>query len=343
MSVKKNFVSVVITSIVIAVLLVSGSTAVFAQQPQVQAVIAVERAPVFPTPNRSAEPFTYLYERERVPVMGQHIEGTFLLVTVDGTPGWVLLVQVEIEGDLGQIPVVGDELPTPTATFTPFQLTPVPSDTAVPAGPTSTPQPTRTALPTRTPLPDLPAISPDDLTDTPTPVPTMVILPGEPPPLEITLPTSWDQIDLLVPFESFDGVVQEVPLTIYFGPLPDGSSGLIYLYWGFRSNYDSKTNKYNLWADGVQILHGSFVGDCQVGVYDQETFAIGELEGTGAFYAASQCEGENDTAGWFAALRVYDGGFAFFVAVEPFDALSENRLFLQNILDSVEFTPPTVE
>jgi hypothetical protein len=75
-------------------------------------------------------------------------------------------------------------------------------------------------------------------------------------------------------------------------------------------------------------------------VYDQQTFNVGGQDGVGAFYQASECKDEQDTAGWFAALRVYNGSFAFYTAVEPWDTLSDQRQALQSILDSVEFLPP---
>ena len=77
-----------------------------------------------------------------------------------------------------------------------------------------------------------------------------------------------------------------------------------------------------------------------MGVYDQQTVMVGGLEGIGAFYQAADCEGENDTSGWFTTVRVYNGTFAFFVAVEPWDARTAQRETLQAILDSVIFLPP---
>jgi hypothetical protein len=47
---------------------------------EVRAVVAVERAMVFPLPDRNAEPLTYLYQRER-PVRGQTADSVFLLTT----------------------------------------------------------------------------------------------------------------------------------------------------------------------------------------------------------------------------------------------------------------------
>jgi hypothetical protein len=169
----------------------------------------------------------------------------------------------------------------------------------------------------------------------------MLMLPGVPPPLEITLPDGWQAAHLVVPLRTFDDNLHDIPLTIYFGPLPGDASAFIYLYWGFPNTVDWVTGEFNLWADGVQLLRGSLVGEtCNLGVYDQQTFMVGGLEGVGAYYQAADCEGESDTAGWFSTLRVNNGSFAFFVAVEPWEARTAQRDTLQAILDSVKFLPP---
>lgn len=304
----------------------------------VEAVVIVERAPVFSLPDRNSEPVTYLFEREVVPVLGRTDTWMFLLVQVDQRQGWILRVQVDLAGDLAQLSAVG----TPTAatrTFTPFPtLTPSP---AAPGGDSGGAPPTRTPLPTSTPGgTPTPALA----TGTPAPDATLTVLPGQPPPIEITLPEGWEQVHLIVPFRTFDDVVHDVPLTIYFGTLPGGANGFIYLYWGIPNTVDFVTGEYNLWADGVQILRGSLVGEtCNLGVYEQQMFDIGALQGVGATYQASECEEEADTSGWFATLRVYDGTFAFYTAVEPWDALLDSRAVLQQILDTVRFVPPEAQ
>jgi hypothetical protein len=288
----------------------------------VEAKIAVERAVVFPIPDRNAEPLTYLYERERVPVLGQTSDGLFLLVALGDQQGWILTAQADLSGDLAAVPVVsGTPAPLPTATHV---------------------QPTE--LPTRTPLPSptpetAPVVGPLMPTATPGGE-IMPMLPGVPPPLTITLPDGWEEVHLVVPLRSIAGDMHDVPLTIYFGLLPGNVTAFIYLYWGFPSTVDLKTGEYNLWADGAQILRGSLVGyTCNLGVYDQQTFMVGGLEGIGAYYQAADCVGENDTAGWFTTLRVDNDTFAFYVAVEPWDARTAQRENLQAILDSVVFLP----
>lgn len=306
----------------------------------VMALVAVERAVVFPEPDRNTSALTYVYERERLPVLAQHADGVFLLIAVGQQQGWVLRAQVDLEGDLARIPVItalddlaAQERLTPTLAPSPTRF----DRTAVPTTPALFP--TRTPLPTRTPIPGG--------TQTPEGTPTssgeepdaMQVLPGVPPPLTIALPEGWEQVDLVVPMRTFDDQVRDIPLTIYFGELDPDVYGLIYLYWGYPNTVDWASGEYNLWADGVQILRGSLVGqDCNLGVYDQQVFTVGDQEGVGASYQSSNCMEEADTTGWFAALRVNGGSFAFFTAIEPWDALADYRPALQAILDSVEFS-----
>jgi len=305
----------------------------------VTAVVAVERAFVFPVPDRLAEPITYLYERERVPVLAAAADGVFLQVTVGEQPGWILRAQVELEGYPAPLAAVDTPAPsaTPTATVPRPTPTPIPLATAtsLPGSPTD-PAPTADTTPAAdgtpaagdagAPASDLPAV-----------------VPGSPPPLTITLPEGWEALDLIVPFESLAGDLTEVPLTIYFGPLPGDVHGYIYLYWGFP-NVAALSGEYNLWADGVQLLRGSLIGEsCTLGLYEQKLFSIGGIEAVGASYQTSDCVEETNTAGWFGVVRVYDGSFAFFTAVEPLHAIVDQRDALQAILDSVEFLPPEDE
>jgi hypothetical protein len=169
----------------------------------------------------------------------------------------------------------------------------------------------------------------------------MPLLPGLPPPIDITIPDNWEVAHLVVPFRTFDGEIHDAPLSIYFGPLAENVNGFIYLYWGFPNTVDYITGEYNLWADGVQILRGSLIGEtCNLGVYDEQPFEVGGLEGIGAYYQAADCEDEMDTAGWFSVVRVQEGTFAFYTAVEPWNARTEYRDTLQTMLDSVVFFPP---
>ena len=144
--------------LVILVLSLSFGTVQAAPLPQeatptpVIATVAVERAVVLPFPDRASDPLLYLYERERVLVLGQSIDGVFLYVPVDNLYGWVVSAQFDIEGDLATVPFLESNapLPTPTMTITPFGF-----GTEPPAAPAATAEPgtfpTRTPLPTRTP------------------------------------------------------------------------------------------------------------------------------------------------------------------------------------------------
>ncbi len=326
--------------IAVCLLLIGFSTANAAPRWQsptpspVIATVAVERAIVFSMPDRAADTLTYLYQRERIPVYGRSPDDGFLFVSVGNVWGWILVAQMDIEGDLTTVPVITEPGPiaTPTLTITPFLASPAPTvgDTFL----------TRTPLPTR-----IPATMKPDTTPAATPAEgdqeTMPLLPGVPPPIAIMLPENWQAAHLVVPFRTFDGKIHDAPLSIYFGSLDERVNGFIYLYWGFPNTVDYITGEYNLWADGVQILRGSLIGEtCNLGVYEQQVFMVGGVEGIGAPYQAADCDDEQDTAGWFSVMRVQDGTFAFYTAVEPWDARTEYRDILQAMLDTVVFFPP---
>ncbi|MBN1201082.1 MAG: hypothetical protein JXJ20_04425 [Anaerolineae bacterium] len=337
----------------------AGTTQDVASTAQVEAVIAVERAMVFPAPDHSADPLTYLYQRERVPVHGKSADGVFLLTTVDGTDGWILAAQVILSGDPGSVPVIDAAAQRGTPASATPMLAPSVTPTGTPTAKPTSSEPTRTPLPSRTPLPTLTPTVAGDLSDAeasllvpdagttdPDAIPTSPsIRTGEPPPLTIDLPDGWEAVHMLMPFRTFNAA-RDVPLTIYFGPLPDAAggtpvTGYIYLFWGFP-NVVSPTGEFSLWADGLQILRGSLVGEsCNLGIdQEQQTFYVGGIKALGTFYTAVSCEDQVDTAGWFAALRVDNGNYAFYTAVEPLDTLPDQVMNLQAILDTVEFLPP---
>lgn len=320
------------------------------------ATIEVERASVFPVPDRGASPFTYRFQREQVPVRGVSADGVWLLTTVDGADGWLLRAQVSLSGDETTLAMVA--LPTaepPTVTpLPPLTATPTPtqSATALPASSTPTPAPTlpagstptKTLIPTQATLDPAAAESPTiaAVTDPPpgtaaasvTETPSIRL--GEAPPLSITLPEGWQSGHFLIPFRTLT-TVQDVPLTIYEGPLPGGAQGHIYLLWGFP-NIATPNGAINLWADGLQLLRGAMINpSCNLGIDARKTFYVGGHEAVGTFYTAIECEEETDTAGWFAVLQVGGGNFAFFTAVEPLGTLPEQLDQFQGILNSVVF------
>lgn len=326
--------------------------------PTVFAVVIVERAPVLPAPDRVAEPISYLFERERVPVYGRTPDGVFLRVRIADEDGWIVSAQAELEGDVDDLAVIG-VTPTPTTTVTAGDdtgdgaarptRTPLPTSTRTGAGAV---RPTRTPLPTGTPPPPAsatpiitaePSATPeagdaDDTPDTADALSDMNVLPGVPPPFEIELPDEWKALHIVVPMRAFDNRIYDVPLSIYFGPLPDDVTGYLYVFWGYPTVQLGVGGGANPWADGLHILRGTFVDpSCNLGIDQQETFYVGDRKATGTFYTAVGCKSTTDTAGWFAALRVGDGNYAFFTAVEPLDSLPDQTANLQAILDTVEF------
>lgn len=227
---------------------------------------------------------------------------------------------------------LGCTAPAPTATLTPT-LTLVPTDTATPRpSPTLLPSPTiiRTALPTLTPTVDgAPAA------DNATPLP-VDIAEGVPPPFALTLPEGWQQGYSILPVR--DGLTQTgVPVAIYSGPVPDldETTGWIVVLWGFPSI--SPTGQADLWADGVRFLRGALVDTtCTVGTDLSSYFTVGaRSDAVGTYFQAIGCQGEPDTAGWFAGVQEAGGNYVFYTYVDPLANFYPAIPYLQNILDSV--------
>ena len=313
------------------------------------AVIAVERAIVFPQPDRSAEPLTYLFEREQVPVHGRSADGAFLAVTVDGREGWILAAQADLAGDPAALEVIEpDEVAaasTPTVEPSPG-VTPEATSEATPdASPTAPPTATRTPRPTLTPEDATPA----PLTPTARPTsaaieppkaatPTQArIFPGTPPPLTLELPAGWQSAHILLPFRT-PMSVSEVPMSLYEGTMPGGASGHLFLFWGFQ-NVTGPSGEIDLWTDALQILRGSLIDpSCNLGIdLEPKTYTVGGHEAVGTLFSAVDCEGEPDTAGFFAALRIEGGNYAFFFTVEPPGAFADQFPALREVLTSVRF------
>ena len=302
------------------------------------AVIAVERAMVFPQPDRSAEPLTYLFEREQVPVRGQSADGAFWSVTVDGREGWILAAQADLSGDSAALVVIEPDQLSTTATLTGEpspEATPNVSPTAAPTQPRPTLTP---AEPTRAPVtptvrPTSAAIEPPDAA-TPT---EAKIFPGTPPPLTLDLPPGWQAAHILLPFRT-PVTVSEVPMSLYEGALPGGASGHLFLFWGFP-NVTGPSGEIDLWTDALQILRGSLVDpSCNLGIdLAPKPYMVGGHEAVGTLFSAVDCEGEPDTAGFFAALQIEGGNYAFFFAVEPPGAFADQFPALRAVLESVRF------
>jgi len=311
--------------------------AALTQTPAAQtAVIAVERAVVFPQPDRNAEPLTYLFEREQVIVRGQTADGTFWRVTVGDQDGWILAAQAERPPDAAPLPILLD---TPAAPGAPdADRTALPTLAASPsaaAAARSTRTPEHTPTFTAFPPPDAAATTGtpgEPLTPT-----ARAVWPGTPPPLTLDLPQGWQSAHVLLPFRTLSAI-REVPLSLYEGALPGGASGHLYLFWGFP-NVTSPSGEINLWTDALQILRGSLVDQsCNLGIdLEPKLYTVGAHQATGSLFSAVDCEGEPDTAGYFAALQVEGGNYAFFFAVEPPSAFADQLPTLQAILDSVRF------
>ncbi len=257
---------------------------------------------------------------------------------------------------------------------TPPTVTPIPvTRTAIPTTAAPSAIPSRTPLPSVTPaarqstaIPTVvrPTLDPAKPTSTSalialtpnvglTPLPTQAaLLPGGPPPLDISLPAGWKFGYQIVPIR--DQLVQaSMNLAVYRGPA-GGGTGTIMLLWGFPSLAPppTKANPLSLteqpgtpagnlqtqmlWADGIRLLQGTVVDvTCNVGNYGQREFTVGGQPAVGEYFAASQCQGEPDTAGWFAGLNQFGGNYLFYVTIEPVEAYNNGRNEVQKVLDSV--------
>ncbi|NDJ77778.1 MAG: hypothetical protein GYB65_16125 [Chloroflexi bacterium] len=167
-----------------------------------QALVLVERAPVFAMPDRTAEPVTYLFMAEPVSVLGRTENGVFLRIRTVDVEGWVIGTQLALDGSPDELPLfvaTPTPTPTPTGSSTPAITPPAdpgdelldsypdemvdmftgdgtlgpgtatPSRAPDPSEALNTPRPTRTPLPTRTPAGDVPSAEPaSDLPLTPT-------------------------------------------------------------------------------------------------------------------------------------------------------------------------------
>jgi hypothetical protein len=180
------------------------------------------------------------------------------------------------------------------------------------------------------------------------------LLPGGAPPLDIKLPPNWKYGYQLVPIR--DQFVQaSMNMAVYQGPVT-GGQGTIIVLWGFPSLAPPPTlsgaqlltnapgtpapdlQAQAIWADGLRLLQGTVLDlTCNVGHFGQRTLTIGGQQAIGEYFAASQCQGEPDTAGWFAGLRQGGGNFLFYAYIDPVQAYNQGRPEVQQILDTVVF------
>jgi hypothetical protein len=198
---------------------------------------------------------------------------------------------------------------------------------------------TPSEAPSRTPFPT---------TATPVPIDALLGLAIE-PPLEITLPDSWDRVlldtyiyrDILV---DSDGALETLPIAVYNGPVSNGE-GWIVMLWGFDTIVPIDTPLENfseraLWLDGLRLLQFLiFDVRCNVGTAPQREYSIGEYPALGTTFSIVDCPFDvPDTRGWFAALEVDGLNFVFYIYIDPIPpAGSQSEFELQAILDTVEF------
>ena len=128
-----------------------------------------------------------LWPGETAPVVGQNADGSWWQIEfpeVDDGLGWVIAQFVTFVGDPDSVPIVGEELLTPTLVLSPTATITAATTTATTtATPKSTPSPARTPMPTQTPVPT-PTQRPTATTLAPTPLatPTASPVPTSTPP-----------------------------------------------------------------------------------------------------------------------------------------------------------------
>ncbi len=225
--------------------------------------------------------------------------------------------------------------------------------------PTDTP-PTEppTLVPTATNLPTLqPSITPE-----PSIVPTETFIPvtvesllGEeiPPPINISVPEGWlSGTDALL-LADLDGRLRSIPVAIYTGPVT-GGTGYIVLFWGFPNlapiGAENSDMDYLMWTEGLRLFRMAVVeDDCNPGTDLQNTFPVGDRMGSGTRFAIVDCPTTPDASGWFTALQVQGGNFAFYNFIEPagdinspqvIDEMAIGYTDLQAILNTVQFNIP---
>ncbi len=219
--------------------------------------------------------------------------------------------------------------------------------------------------------------TPTDITLTPTDTPeataeategpivvTLPALAGEkiPPPLDITLPETWQTIltDVQI-LPDVDNEIRGFPIEVYHGTVTGGMATIV-LYWGFpnlnlassdviAADAQGMAVMPDVWSDGLRLLNLAVVEQgCTVGTDLRRTYRIGLLSGVGTQFSAVNCPDLPDTRGWFVALQEKRLNFVFYVYVEG-EAVMDNQNLdafraasseLQAILDTVRFRVPDI-
>jgi hypothetical protein len=287
--------------------------------------VNVSRAIVFTLPSRSSETLVTLFEGEQFVASSvtepNNLGDVFYEIELGTQRGWVLNSQIEILGDPTLLTVVD------------------PNDVQVLDEPT--PEPTTIAQATPEATPTSVLTNPDDSTLEPTATPVATssspldIQVFEPPPLSIDIPAEWDAIHVLVPVAN--GIAAgNVAMSVYEGSLGNGLTGTIWIIWGFP-NVLNPRGEADLWSDGLQLLRGLLFDGCNIGIDAKRDYVVGSLPAVGTIFSAVDCPEGDDIAGWFAALRVSGGNYAFFMGVQPVDRVGEGIAQLQPVIDSVVF------
>lgn len=321
----------------------SATPAGAGEQPMAQ--VKVERATILNEPSRDGEAVLSLFNGEEVAALRvtepDPLGDVYYEVMLSTQTGWVLSSQVDIIGDSQLIEVVSiADLQNPTAVAVEPTLT-LPEPTATPTEAiTSTPTLTVTPgpSPTITPHPDGAIFPQPPPTLTPAPaVNQPVILEGEPPPLQITIPENWDQEHAFVPVGS-NFAEGNLAISVYEGPISDDLTGTIWIVWGFPAvTEDPFGDQLDMWSSAIQILRGVMFRGCNIGLDEQQEYPIGDAVGTGSIFSAVSCEEGEDIAGYFAGVEQQGGTYAFFMGVQPVDRVLEGLPFLRDIIASVRF------
>ncbi len=165
-----------------------------------------------------------------------------------------------------------------------------------------------------------------------------------PAPIAIALPEGWTQQDGTVLLEDIQGL-DILPFTAYVGPVT-GGDGFIIVVWGFGSlvygnPFANDFRPIDLKSDGLRLLYLA-VMDVRCIVSPDETgtleFLVGGQPAVGTTFSAVNCPENEDTQGWYAALRQEQVNYVFYAYTEPQEAIEGTAADeLQAILDSVQF------
>lgn len=190
---------------------------------------------------------------------------------------------------------------------------------------------------------------PPEITPEATPE-TLILEPAEgqeiDPPIEITLPDDWLFGNGTIGIRDLLGY-QLIPYTVYTGPVT-GGDGYIILLWGFETMGNAGNplvagdEYFGPYLDALRLLRLAVLEpECVIGTEPERDFEVGGIVATGANFAVERCPETADARGWFLGTFRDGLNFAFYMYVEPIDALPGPAAFeMQSILDTVSFNVP---